>query len=60
MVLSRGELNLENGQFNEGIKMPNCARYYNIFHPIDPIAYRVEPLIREDMHDKPPVQLISV
>ncbi|KAJ0410946.1 hypothetical protein ATCC90586_004299 [Pythium insidiosum] len=36
-----------------------AGRYFNIFHPIDPIAYRVEPLIKQEMHDKPPVQLIS-
>lgn len=60
MILSRGDLNIKDGNFSVGIKMPNCRRYYNIFHPIDPIAYRVEPLIKQDMHDKEPVQLIQV
>ncbi|GLD91945.1 hypothetical protein PINS_up000478 [Pythium insidiosum] len=59
MVLSRGDLDLQDGKFTAGIKMPACSRYFNIFHPIDPIAYRVEPLIKQEMHDKPPVQLIS-
>jgi len=40
--------------------MPRCRRYYNILHPIDPIAYRVEPLMKQEMHDKDPVQLIQV
>ncbi|KDO23295.1 hypothetical protein SPRG_11610 [Saprolegnia parasitica CBS 223.65] len=58
MILSRGDLDLTDGKFTPGIKMPNCKHYFNIFHPIDPIAYRVEPLIHPDMHEKPPVQLI--
>ncbi|DBA00356.1 TPA: hypothetical protein N0F65_000541 [Lagenidium giganteum] len=59
MILSRGDLKLNEGQFEAGIKMPNCKRYFNIFHPIDPIAYRIEPLIKQEMHDKAPVQLIG-
>ncbi|RHY84196.1 hypothetical protein DYB37_002473 [Aphanomyces astaci] len=59
MILSRGGLDLKDGKFTPGITMPSCNHYYNIFHPIDPIAYRVEPLIHPDMHDKPPVPLIQ-
>lgn len=59
-ILSRGDLNIEEGRFTPGIKMPKCQRYFNIFHPIDPIAYRIEPLIKQEMHDKAPVQLIQV
>lgn len=59
-ILSRGDLNIDEGRFTPGIKMPKCQRYFNIFHPIDPIAYRVEPLIKQEMHDKAPVQLIQV
>ncbi|GAB9465698.1 Phospholipase [Globisporangium polare] len=58
-ILSRGDLNIDEGRFTPGIKMPKCQRYFNIFHPIDPIAYRVEPLIKQEMHDKAPVQLIQ-
>jgi len=25
--------------------LPNCANFFNIFHPYDPVAYRFEPLI---------------
>ncbi len=28
---------------------PKCARVFNIFHPTDPIAYRIEPLISPAM-----------
>ncbi|TMW60861.1 hypothetical protein Poli38472_000903 [Pythium oligandrum] len=58
LLLSRGQLDIENGQFYGGLKMPACSRYFNFFHPIDPIAYRVEPLVRPDLHGVPPAQLI--
>lgn len=29
-------------------KLPKCARFYNIYHPSDLIAYRIEPLLRID------------
>lgn len=60
MILSRGDLNIQDGIFHPGIKQPRCTRYFNIFHPIDPIAYRIEPLLRAEMHEIPPVPLLSV
>ena len=27
---------------------PTCPRFFNIFHPFDPIAYRVEGLIKPE------------
>ncbi|KAL4125715.1 hypothetical protein PRIC2_009296 [Phytophthora ramorum] len=59
MILSRGDLNIEDGEFTPGIKIPKCRRYFNVYHPIDPIAYRIEPLIKQEMHDKEPVQLMQ-
>ncbi|KAE9107273.1 hypothetical protein PF007_g13104 [Phytophthora fragariae] len=59
MVLARGDLNIDDGEFTPGIKMPSCRRYFNVYHPIDPIAYRIEPLIKQEMHDKEPVQLMQ-
>ncbi|ETI43939.1 hypothetical protein F443_11284 [Phytophthora nicotianae P1569] len=59
MILARGDLNIEDGEFTPGIKIPNCRRYFNVYHPIDPIAYRIEPLIKQEMHDKDPVQLMQ-
>lgn len=26
-------------------KLPGCLRVYNIFHPYDPVAYRIEPML---------------
>jgi len=35
--------------------LPTCPKFYNIFHPYDPIAYRFETLIDGDMDTLPPV-----
>lgn len=35
--------------------LPTCPKFYNIFHPYDPIAYRFETLIDGDMAAVPPV-----
>ncbi|OWZ21122.1 PhosphoLipase [Phytophthora megakarya] len=59
MILARGDLNIDDGEFTPGIKIPSCRRYFNVYHPIDPIAYRIEPLIKQEMHDKDPVQLMQ-
>ena len=29
----------------EGFKLPACATFLNIFHPYDPVAYRIESLV---------------
>ncbi|KAG0484473.1 hypothetical protein HPP92_008552 [Vanilla planifolia] len=36
-------------------EMPACRQMFNIFHPFDPVAYRVEPLICKDYINKRPV-----
>lgn len=36
------------------ISSPKCAQLYNIFHPSDPIAYRLEPLISPAMSSMKP------
>lgn len=36
---------------------PKCAEFYNIFHPTDPIAYRIEPLISPAMSSLKPQAL---
>eukprot|EP01036_Dinobryon_divergens_P037510 gene37510-49091_t len=38
--------------------LPTCPRVYNIYHPYDPVAYRIEPLIDENLRTKTP-QLID-
>lgn len=32
-----------------GISSPKCERIFNVFHPADPIAYRIEPLVSHAM-----------
>ncbi|XP_031559157.1 phospholipase DDHD1-like [Actinia tenebrosa] len=34
-----------------------CKKMFNIYHPADPVAYRLEPLISEDYTSIPPIQL---
>ena len=33
-------------------KLPTCENYYNVYHPSDCIAYRVEPLIRHFNYER--------
>lgn len=33
--------------------LPTCDRFFNVFHPYDPVAYRVEPLINPEFTLKP-------
>ena len=42
---------------DEGIdeEMPACRLLLNIFHPYDPVAYRLEPLICKEYVDQKPV-----
>ncbi|KAK6178146.1 hypothetical protein SNE40_012963 [Patella caerulea] len=32
-------------KMGEEFKFPTCPRFYNVFHPFDPVAYRLEPLV---------------
>ncbi|KAL4635973.1 phospholipase DDHD2 [Arapaima gigas] len=32
---------------------PTCKSFYNIYHPFDPVAYRIEPMIVSDMEIEP-------
>ena len=36
-------------------EFPTCPRFFNIFHPYDPVAYRVESLINSDFSKLRPV-----
>lgn len=38
-------------------KFPTCERMFNIFHPYDPLAYRMEPLIDPRFKGVEPVQI---
>ncbi|KAL3513354.1 hypothetical protein ACH5RR_026071, partial [Cinchona calisaya] len=36
-------------------EMPACRQMFNIFHPFDPVAYRIEPLVCKEYVDTCPV-----
>lgn len=36
-------------------KLPKCNGFFNIFHPYDPVAYRIEPLVNPKLKDLKPV-----
>jgi len=36
-------------------KFPTCPRLFNIFHPFDPVAYRIEPLVNPSIQCDPVV-----
>ncbi|KAL4916881.1 DDHD domain-containing protein [Aspergillus aurantiobrunneus] len=42
------------------VSVPNCRQLYNIFHPSDPVSYRMEPLISPAMSSLKPQPLPSV
>ena len=42
-------------QLDGNFQLPTCPSFYNIFHPYDPIAYRIEPLIDPDSAKLKPV-----
>ncbi|KAB8232358.1 DDHD domain-containing protein [Aspergillus alliaceus] len=42
------------------VSSPKCEQLYNIFHPSDPVSYRIEPLISPAMSSLRPQSLPSV
>lgn len=36
-------------------RLPTCPGFYNIFHPYDPVAYRIEALVNADLSGVRPV-----
>jgi hypothetical protein len=38
-------------------RLPTCRKMYNIFHPFDPVAYRIEPLVNADYAQLQPITL---
>ncbi|XP_062410803.1 phospholipase DDHD2 [Sardina pilchardus] len=37
--------------------LPTCKSFYNVYHPYDPVAYRIEPLVLAGGVELPPVQI---
>lgn len=40
-------------KIEENYQLPTCKGFFNIYHPLDPVAYRIEPLILPDLDLKP-------
>lgn len=51
--IGKGKDYWEEENINE--EMPACRQMFNIFHPFDPVAYRIEPLICKEYISKRPV-----
>ncbi|XP_065199384.1 phospholipase DDHD2-like [Sycon ciliatum] len=42
------------GRLGPDFSLPTCSRVVNIFHPFDPVAYRIEPLVNLAANSVPP------
>ncbi|KAK7901698.1 hypothetical protein WMY93_018467 [Mugilogobius chulae] len=40
-------------RIEETYHLPTCKGFFNIYHPLDPVAYRIEPLIIPELDLKP-------
>ncbi|KAG8435801.1 hypothetical protein GDO86_013661 [Hymenochirus boettgeri] len=40
-------------KIDEHYRLPTCRGFFNIYHPLDPVAYRLEPMIVPDTDLKP-------
>ncbi|CAN2391901.1 SEC23-interacting protein [Pristimantis euphronides] len=40
-------------KIDENYRLPTCNGFFNIYHPLDPVAYRLEPMIVPDLDLKP-------
>uniref|UniRef100_A0AAQ4NUP8 SEC23 interacting protein n=1 Tax=Gasterosteus aculeatus aculeatus TaxID=481459 RepID=A0AAQ4NUP8_GASAC len=40
-------------KIEETYQLPTCKGFFNIYHPLDPVAYRIEPMIIPDVDFKP-------
>uniref|UniRef100_A0A8C9WEI4 SEC23 interacting protein n=1 Tax=Scleropages formosus TaxID=113540 RepID=A0A8C9WEI4_SCLFO len=40
-------------RIEETYQLPTCKGFFNIYHPLDPVAYRIEPMIVPDIELKP-------
>ncbi|XP_028625242.1 SEC23-interacting protein isoform X4 [Grammomys surdaster] len=36
-------------RIDENYRLPTCKGFFNIYHPLDPVAYRLEPMIAPDL-----------
>jgi hypothetical protein len=47
-------------QEDDNYSSPKCDQLYNVFHPSDPVSYRIEPLISTAMSELKPQSLPSI
>ncbi|CAL8299732.1 unnamed protein product [Merluccius merluccius] len=40
-------------RIEENYQLPTCEGFFNIYHPLDPVAYRIEPMIMPELDLKP-------
>ncbi|XP_017279829.1 SEC23-interacting protein [Kryptolebias marmoratus] len=40
-------------KIEETYQLPTCRGFFNIYHPLDPVAYRIEPMIVPELDLKP-------
>ncbi|KAM9726907.1 SEC23-interacting protein isoform 1-T1 [Menidia menidia] len=40
-------------KIDETYQLPTCRGFFNIYHPLDPVAYRIEPMIVPELDLKP-------
>ncbi|XP_016298417.1 SEC23-interacting protein-like [Sinocyclocheilus anshuiensis] len=40
-------------KIEESYQLPTCKGFFNIYHPLDPVAYRIEPMILPDIELEP-------
>ncbi|TYZ62563.1 hypothetical protein PybrP1_004764 [[Pythium] brassicae (nom. inval.)] len=38
-------LNVRGQKLDRAFRLPTCRRLFNIYHPYDPVAYRIEPIV---------------
>ena len=50
-------LHIEDKVPEESWALPGGTRFFNIFHPLDPVAYRIEPLIKEGLANLDPAKV---
>nr|XP_048311074.1 SEC23-interacting protein isoform X1 [Myodes glareolus] len=36
-------------RIDENYRLPTCKGFFNIYHPLDPVAYRLEPMVAPDL-----------
>lgn len=42
-------------KLGENFSLPTCPAFFNIFHPYDPVAYRIEALVNPELAKLKPV-----